>query len=263
MNELAIPSLGGGRLPGGNIVRVVYVDEAGRGLISEEPHFVVACAITNPDTQWHKLRRHYADIANDVFGLKGDDKYDEYVFHAKDVWHGSGDFPRLKFSLQVRMKIMNRLADVVRLYEIPICVGIIERQSVHEDLSSSKTAVRHLEHACAYALALQYVDSWMVRHCPDQVATVTAEDTDDVKQTLQLFHESAIKKDTYDDYYDRGFFVTKTIVDSVNFAPKQLSPLLQVADHCAFLAKRSSVGCKHAKDIWRKISPQLWTVNDH
>ena len=163
-------------------MRIVYMDEAGRGNISEEPHFVVACAVTHPDTQWHKLRRHYADLANDVFNLRGECAHDEYVFHAKDVWHGANDFPRDKFSLQERMNIINRLSQVPALYGVTICIAVMDRKSFAADCTKVRFQmpakhVRILEHAYTYAIALQYVDSWMQENCPDEVASVTAENT--------------------------------------------------------------------------------------
>jgi hypothetical protein len=243
-------------------VRIIYADESGRGRPDEEPHFVVACAITHPDTQWQRLRRHYADLANDVFDLTGDDRLDEYVFHAKDIWHGSGDFNRSQFSLSARMKILNRLSLVPALYDIPICLGILDRASLEKESGTAKEA-RQIEHALAYAFALQYVDTWMAENCPGEVAMVTAEDTDEVKETIGFFHDGAKKLDEFDDFYDRGTFVTRTIVDAVNFAPKHTSPLLQIADHCAFLAKRTSVGCPHAKQIWNNIAPKVCRKNKH
>lgn len=267
LNKLApAKSLGGGQLSGTNIVRVVYMDEAGRGLIGEEPYFVVACAITHPDTQWHHLRHHYVDLANDVFDLRKDEAINEYVFQAKHVWHGGGDFPRDKFSLTQRMNLMNRLSQVPSLYSVPICVVAIDRAKFAKDMdppSKTEKIRRQLEHSYAYAIALQYVDSWMAQHCHGEVATVTAEDTDEVKATIQLLHQGLQKVDTADEFYDRGMFVTRNIVDTVNFAPKDMSPLLQIADHCAFLAKRTTAGCVHAKKYWRNISPMHWKKNTH
>lgn len=243
-------------------MRVVYVDEAGRGHAQEEPHFVVACAITHPDVQWHQLRKHYVDLANDVFGLSGDDAHEEYVFHAKDIWHGHGDFPRERFSLQERMNILVRLSQVPGLYNIPVCVAIVDRKRFAEQ-GRDRKSTRVLEHAYGYALALQYVDSWMDANCRDEVAMITAEDVGEVKEAVRLFHEGAKKTDDLDEFFDRGAFVTKSVIDSVNFAEKAHSPLLQIADHCAFLAKRTSVGCEHAAKIWGNIRPQVWTKNKH
>lgn len=255
-------SFGGGNLVGTKIVRVVYLDEAGRGNINDEPLFVVAAAITHPDTQWHNIRRYYTDLANDVLNLKGNDAYGSYIFHAKDVWHGHGDFPRARFSLKDRMSILARLAQVPKLFDVPVCIGLMDRKAIAEELSTAK-ASRHIEHAQSYIMALQYVDTWMNRYCPGEVAMVTAEDTDEVKETIRMFHGGLQKLDEDDEYFDRGHFVTKSIVDSVNFASKESSPVLQLADHCAFLAKRTATGCPHAKKIWQPIAEKVWFSNKH
>jgi hypothetical protein len=260
MQQLArIPSLGGGQLPGTNIVRMVFMDEAGRGHLDREPFFVAACVIINPDKQWHELRRYYTDLANDVFE---DFSSDDYVFQAKHVWHGSGDFQRSEFSREQRMKILLRLSQVPKLFGLPICVGVIDRQAVANWAKSPAPNIR-LEHALGYAVALQHVDSWLVEHLPNEVATVTAEDTDQVKEAVSFFHEGAKKTDHYDDYWDRGVFKTRAIVDTINYAPKDKSPLLQIADHCAFITKRRAMGCPKVTEMWSNIAPQLWKENRH
>lgn len=268
LNKQAMPrSLGGGYLPGANIVRIIYADEAGRGSIKEEPYFVVACAITQPDTQWHEIRRHYADLANDIFGfVKTQDKYVDYIFHAEDIWHGTKDFHRSRFTRDERMKILTRLSQVPKLYDVPICLGVLDRTAFSTRISGSSLkpkTINMMEYGEAYAKAIQFVDTWMGDHCPEEVAMVTVEDSDKLKAGVRWYHDGAQKRDEHDDYYDRGTFVTKNIVDTVNFASKRDSPVLQIADHCAFLAKRKVAGCKHTSQIWKNIWPMVCTKNKH
>jgi hypothetical protein len=239
------------------------MDEAGRGSVTEEPIFVVAAAIVNPDTQWHALRQHYVDLANDVFDPHFDDEYlDEYVFHAKDVWHGSGDFPRQRYSRAERMRILGRLAQVPALYNVPICIALIDRRGIQSPLRDDKDGTL-FAHVRAYSGAMQYVDTWMERHCPGEVAEIKVEHTDKVRTAIGYIHEGAKKRDQLDPYFDRGMFITKNIIEAVGFMRKNESPVLQIADHCAFLAKRTATGCPHVKSIWKFVWPQVQTANLH
>ena len=266
MNDLAPhPSLGGGLLKGSKIVRIVYLDESGRGNAKDEPYFVVAAAITSPDSHWRKLRQHYVDLANDFFGNGSDDdeRIDEYVFHAKDVFNGSGDFPRDKYDFPTRLKLMERLAQVPSLYGVPICFGMINKSGMQE-LFEQEQPPWPVSHSAAYATAIQYVDTWMKKNChEDEVASVKAEDTDGVRKTIEAIHDGFLKRDPYDDYYDRGQFVTERIIDDVSFTKKRLSPVLQIADHCAWLARRRLTKCTYIEKSWANLRPAVFTENMH
>lgn len=266
MNRLAPhPSLGGGQLLGSKIVRIVYVDESGRGNVRDEPYFVVAAAITSPDHHWRKLRQHYVDLANDFFATSTDDdeRIDEYVFHAKDVWHGSGDFSRDQYSVHERIKLMESLANVPALYGITICFGIIDKAAIRQSFERENPPWA-ASHSIAYAKAMQQVDTWMKKNCgEDEVASVKAEDTDSVKKTIEAFHEGLLKRDPYDAYYDQGLFKTERIIDGVDFTKKANSPVLQIADHCAWLARRRLTGCKRIEGCWRNLQPAIFSENMH
>ena len=53
------------------------------------------------------------------------------------------------------------------------------------------------------------------------------------------------------------FFRAQKIVDSVHFAKKQNSILLQMADHCAFILRRTLAGHSDTVDLYNLIKPQL------
>ena len=119
---------------------------------------------------------------------------------------------------------MTRLSQVPALYDVPICLGMIDRvglerltkenkEFVHLAGPGKEKAIRVMTHAYCYAVALQHVDSWMAANCPDEVVMVIAEDTNEVKGAVRSLHEGAKKRDLYNEYYDRGLFKTKRIVD--------------------------------------------------
>jgi hypothetical protein len=89
----------------------------------------------------------------------------------------------------------------------------------------------------------------------NEVAMLIAEDAPDIKSHIHALHKL---------YTDRSFmdlppeaFQSKRIVDSVYFAKKDQSLLLQIADHCAFLMKRKLMRKADAQKLFAKIEPQI------
>lgn len=236
-------------------MRIVYMDEAGISKASQEPHLVVAAAIVEPDLQWHNITRHYEELAEDFF----DEEFGEsFVFHAKDIWHGAKPYDRAKYPLRIRLDLLRRLAQVPRKFNIPICFGLLDKEAflkAHSTMTDKKQ--RALSHALTFHLALQSVDWWMEGNCPGEVAMVIAEDTPEVKRAIHLFHEGAQSDRAKSDHEDPQGFRTRCIVDAVNFSPKGRSPILQVADTCAFLARRRLLGCEVVRPIIAEFWPQV------
>jgi hypothetical protein len=187
-------ALGGARLEGTRIVRLVYLDEAGIGDIAKEPHIVVTAAIIDADKQWKRLEEYYRNLAQDIF--PDEDTY-RFVFHAKDVWHGGGAFNRKRFSRPERLWILRRLAQVPSLFQIPIACAAVDRtafatqQAFVEAASKSRNkdqAARLLAHSYAFVSTVQAVDYWMQRHASVvEVAMLISEDTAQVKSIFEMF----------------------------------------------------------------------------
>jgi hypothetical protein len=48
--------------PALNIVRLIYLDEAGRAAQAQEPIFVRAAIVVNGDKQWHAIESDFDDL---------------------------------------------------------------------------------------------------------------------------------------------------------------------------------------------------------
>jgi Protein of unknown function (DUF3800) len=249
-------------------VKLVYIDEAGISSFAHEPHLVVAAVIINPDTQWRNLERYYSDLAEELFPEPDYSTVEYYnrdlyrfVFHAKDIWHGSGAFPRKNWSKSERLKVLARLAQVPRLFNLRVAVGIVDREqykkAILKEIPKSKPAnIQIMTHVFAFVAAVQDVDLELSKNAPDEVAILIAEDTQKVKSTIKWIHEGYTYP--FDDGEDEtDGFSTKRIVDTVHFAKKQDSLLLQVADHCAFIVKRKAMKCAEISPFFAQIKPQL------
>ena len=92
-------------------MQLVYLDEAGISNKAHEPHLVVAGVIVNPDQKWKDLERYFADFTAELFPEHVNVYGRHLIFHAKDIWHGSGKFDRSQWSREERMKILTRFTE--------------------------------------------------------------------------------------------------------------------------------------------------------
>jgi Protein of unknown function (DUF3800) len=262
---LAAKALGGALSGDGNVVKLVYIDEAGISNTIHEPYLVVAAIVVNPDKQWRDLERYYDDLANELFAdFEQHPDVDPYrfVFHAKDVWHGNGAFDRRKWKLQERMKVMSRLAQVPSLFNLRVGLGIIDRERFREEMlrqtpAASPRYIQAMCHTIAFVYAIQDVDAELEKNAPDEVAMLIAEDAPQTKKHISMLHEGYTASHVGYEDAPKDAFLSKRIVDTVHFAKKDQSLLLQIADHCAFIAKRKAMKCPHVVPFYHQIKPQF------
>jgi len=257
VNAPAFPTRGFGGVPlkGNKIVRLVYLDEAGISNPEHEPYLVVAGVIVNPDRQWKELEAYFRDLAYQLF--PDADPY-RFVFHAKDIFHGSGPFDRKTWSRKERMKIMGQLAQVPRLFALPIVMGELDRIKADQEVrrlspDTTKKSRHNFIHTHAFINAIQRVQYWMEKNAPEETAMLIAEDTPEMKSTLKNVHEGYTDKTRQDD----EAFRAPNIIDAVHFAQKKDSLLLQIADHCAFIIKRKLMGKSDVNEFYDAISPYI------
>lgn len=236
-------------------MRLVYLDEAGVSNPAQEPVLVVAGVIVNPDRQWKELEAYFRDLAHALF--PDDDPY-RFVFHAKDIFHGSGPFDRSRWSRKERMKILAQLAQVPRLFDLPIAIGALDRietlKMLQERVPEAPDKSSHnFIHTQAFIEAISRVQFWMEANAPDENAMLIAEDTPELKGLFRNVHESY----TDPTLETEGAFRAPNIIDAVHFAQKSASLLLQIADHCAFIIKRKLMGKTDVDDCYRAIEPYI------
>ena len=108
------------------VLRHVYFDEAGIGNPDTEPYTVVAGVMLHVDDQYTPLQTYLLDMADDLVGPSLERPLD-FVFHAKELWHGEGFFPRDNWGLDKRLAILAHLADIPRKFKLPIFYSCVER----------------------------------------------------------------------------------------------------------------------------------------
>ena len=239
-------------------MKLVYLDEAGVGKVTQEPHLVVAGVIIDADRKWKKIEDYFRELVREVFGQ---DDLRGRIFHAKDIWHGSGIFDRQKWPRQERIQLFRRLAQIPRLFELPIPVAITDRAEFRTDFLKRSPLVPEknvelLSHAHTFIGAAQIIDYWMEKNATDEILMLIAEDRQEVKEAIKLFHDGYTDP-AFADYEKYNAFVSQHIVEGVHFAKKTESLFLQIADHCAFICRRYMAGKEDIKDMFKLIAPQL------
>jgi hypothetical protein len=106
----ALKALGGAPLVGDCWVRILYLDESGIGNIKSDPILVVAGVIIHADTQWGAIQGRLDDLLTEMTPMGA--KKPSY-FHAKDVYHGSGEFPRNTWEEIRRNSLLRAVGEIV------------------------------------------------------------------------------------------------------------------------------------------------------
>lgn len=242
-------------------MRLAYLDEAGISNPRQEPYLVVAGIILNGDQDWQPLERHLRSIARRH--LPGSDGERGFIFHAKDLWHGSGYFDREKWSRESRREILAELIRIPRKFHLPIVLGAVDRLEHHKITkrripAATDDQITVWAQADAYVQAVAEIDRWMSRAARNEVVMLVAEDTPRAKGAIKLIHDGMIRDDNAH-YEEHGLdvFTTRYVVDTVHFAEKAHSALLQIADACAFVIKRHIMGKEDSNSLFQELLPQL------
>jgi hypothetical protein len=252
-------------LSGDNLVRIVFLDEAGRSC--GEPMIVVAGPIVHGDRTYRRLAERLDDIRSQ-FIPAADRK--NFLFHAKDIYHGGGQYFKNRKDewppLQ-RFALLRTLAEVPRDFGLPITFGALDKQSaqlksaLHEP--SSKAAgifVDSAEHAVAFGWAIIGAERQMHLFPRDEIGMIIAEDTDRTKKAVKYTH--SMLRDAELVAQEPRFssvpgLPLSRIVDTPHFAAKTDSAPLQIADTCAFLIMRRLIRRSESQEFFELIAPQL------
>ena len=249
-------SFGGGLLEGSKLVRIAYLDEAGISNPKHEPWLVVGGIILHADEHWRPLDEHFRAIGRRY--LPDDPKP---VFHAKDIFHGTGKFDRKSWPRTRREHLLSELIEIPRKFDFPIVMGFTHRErfgaEIRKQYPDMSPAQCHLiTHADTFVKTAQVVEAWMTRVQRDETAMLIAEDTPKMKRPLKLLHGE------YTDRFKKigaggKLFHSSHIVETVHFAEKAESMPLQVADACAFVFKRHLMDKEDAETFIDIMRPQI------
>lgn len=247
-------------------MRLVYIDEAGISNISDEPYVVVAGFILNADQDWQAIDRHLKSLMRkhlpEVHRYNG-------IFHALDIFHGKRSFNRHSWPPSRREALLLDLAGVPAKFHLPVVFGYVDRKVAAESLGQLPSGARmgdsiHLLYGIAFRHLAQSIEWWMKNNAQSEVSIMMVEDTKDMRGVAKAFHYgySNTEVDTYFEEIAvkgrrRERFEPRHIVDAVYFAQKKESPMLQVADVCAFAIKRALMNRSDTAKYFEVLKQQL------
>jgi hypothetical protein len=217
---------------------MVYLDEAGISNPAHEPHVVVAGVIIHGDLQWKAVERHLNGMADRY--VLGDQRAG-FVFHAKDLFHGSKAFSRDQWPREKRWEILDELIAIPERLDLAIVYGSVERSALaekHPDMNAANQMVN--AHLIAFSICSYAIELYMRHVAPDEVACIIMENNDQVRHPIkhmQQFNRDPTNSELLTSL-NFGELVLSHVVDTVHFAEKTESSPLQVADSCAFAIKR-------------------------
>ena len=97
-----------------------------------------------------------------------------------------------------------------------------------------------------------------MRECwPEEVALVIVEDRHIVKKTLRQVQSWAQNRAVARQGEEREYLPLEHIRDTVYWAGKKESPLLQLADICAFVIRGHLNERRHNSPLYRKLYPMM------
>lgn len=251
-------ALGGGQLCGDRWVRMLYLDEAGIGKIDDDPFLVVAGVLIHADTQWSAIVNDLKTALLDAtpFGVKT-----PAYFHAKDVFHGSGEFPRDKWPREVRTALLEKVGSIPYRYQVPVLWSAIDRRAFAKD-HPGDTPRQHLTDAYSVAALTCFLQAEAyMRGLPNQaeVASVVLEQNHELQrrlpEILDLMNHPEDEPGLDSNF--KHYVPFQKIIDGPSSQPKSLSSLLQVADYCAFAIKRWQQKAPQATALTGVLAPQL------
>lgn len=251
------------------LVRLVYLDEAGVANREQEPYLAVCGVILNADQDYRHIVRHLQSLIRkhvDPAQRPG------FVFHANRIWHGNNEFDRRRerwTKRESRLDVLQSLADIIPKFHLSVVCGFVHRLSFDEAVKRHTPHINadkldRWAHAEAFMLTAEDVEHWMRRNAPREVAMLVAEDANKKKAAIKMMHAGSQLAEDEDHLLPFEVFTTEFIVDTVHFAAKADSPMLQLADVCSFIIKRKLMKADIG-DLYDRIAPRIaspWAVSD-
>lgn len=233
-------AIAGGPLDGDRWVRVLYLDESGVGNLKADPFLVVAGVIIHADTQWAALANDLSNLLSDAvpFGAPR-----PAHLHAKDIYHGSGEFPRELWDRDRRNKLLWAVGDLVELYKIPVVWIAIDRKDyarMHPG-DSPEEHTRDAYTCCAVGCFIQAEMYMRQQHNSAEVCSIVMEQNHNLQkripEMIQFMRDPGDQAANLLPLWKKVSPLAK-IIDTPACQPKTASSLLQLADYCAFAIKR-------------------------
>lgn len=247
------------------LVRIAYLDESGRS--RREPTIVVAGVIVHGDRDYRRLEGALLHLVGDT--IPEQDR-DGFIFHAGDLF-GGGEYFKDKtlWPRERRYPIFRSLLSIISTFRLPVVFGNLVkapyRAEVAPVLAHQSERIREEdtdigEHMSAFAQAEIAIELKMREYPRDEICMVIAEDTDRIRRGVKDAHGLLRdpKRVASTEFATFTGLPLQRVIDTPHFAAKADSPLLQLADACAFLIMRRLRRDPTSQEFFEIIAPQVF-----
>jgi Protein of unknown function (DUF3800) len=235
-------AFGGGEFVGANLVKLVYLDEAGVGRL-EDPNVVVLGVMADADSQWLRVARHLVSLA---------DKHAKpqhrngFIFHVKELRWGSKRIPRDSYTKEEQDAMIADLCKIPKEFGLPLVCAYVERASF--PVSGTRRDVVRGAQVIASAACACIVEKYLRETGnPDEGAQLYFEDNDDARSIVRDAHRHLANPDSVTNARRMGFELDHLlplgrVPETASFTGKTDASLLQIADACVYAVTRHLAG---------------------
>ncbi|MDE0150567.1 MAG: DUF3800 domain-containing protein [Rhodospirillaceae bacterium] len=256
MNLPLVRAFDGSPLAGRRLVRVVYLDESGTS--RKEPLAVVAGVIVDGDRQMIAVEEHLAYLVRKH--IPEADR-DSFFFHATNIWSATKYFKdRDVWPLDRRLETLLDLIETLGRFDLPVVYGDCPRDELiatPPDVTINERGRDAVVHSLAFFQCVCVVEKVLRDIWPDEIALLIAEDRPEVKKVVRDVQLWAQNKTLSRRGWHRKYLPLRHIRDTVHWAEKKQSPLLQLADICAFVIRGHLINHPHNPPLYDKLSPMM------
>lgn len=250
--------MSGVKLAGDNLVRFIYADETGISI--NEKITVVAGVVIDADKQWLSVKNAIDEL---VAEYVPEEHRQDFVFHAKDLFNGSGIFARNKYPIERAQEALRNLLSVPGRMQLPIVYGFTPKTPSTASTRRQRRIEAATYHSHAFALCVLAGERYMRLYAdPSEVATVIAENNTDTQNVIKAMHVLLQGRDRSGNPAIYNAFLQHSsdclpvtrIIDTVHLANKDEAILLQLADACALIIRYALEGKPHAQQFFDALS---------
>lgn len=258
MNESLVRAFDGSPLAGRRLVPIVYLDESGTS--RREPLALVAGVVVHGDLQMVAVEEHLQRLVRKHIP---ETDWENFSFHATNIWSGTKYYKDDDaWPLKRRLAILHDLVEIPQKFDLPIVFRDCPRDvpvTVPPDVVLDERGRDAIVHTVAFFQCVCLVEKNMRNIWPDEVALLIAEDRPAVKKTVREVQLWAQNKTLPRRLDQREYLPLTHIRDTVHWAGKKESPLLQLADTCAFVIRGHLNDRRYNQPLYSKLHPVMVT----
>lgn len=242
-------------------MRFLYIDEAGTA--PKEPVRVVAAVVVEVDSQLAHMQEAVKDVYADF--VPGPLKKG-FVFHTTDIFSGKKYNRSYDWELQDRLDLIKAVLSIPRAFKAPISFASVFTNSVPRPIYLPKKIKMHeFEHMFCFGHCLERASHFLRNDLHGaELALVVAESIDkmerNLRNTFSIYEDMRglkipVESQRISNYQAATGSIEDYVVSIDNIIPhaifikKGVSPILDVADACAFTLRRWLSNLPHSKDL--------------